>query len=188
MGLALVLAGCQAPPSPALRAFGDSEYWVTLEDMDYRVGSTTSVITVKKGFVTDFASIPQPLRFFGLSPYGRYSRAAVLHDFLYWDQRCTKDQSDRLFAIAMRESGVGPMTVWFFYNGVHLGGAGAWRDNAEQRRAGLPRFVPDGYLKPDDPNLDWPTYRRMLASRGVRAQPPGPDPEYCRLGDSLAVP
>ena len=73
----------QTPPSPAVRAFGDNKFWIVVEDMPYVIGSTTERIVVPKGFVTDFASIPQPLWALGLSPHGQYSRAAIVHDYLY---------------------------------------------------------------------------------------------------------
>lgn len=85
----IVIAGCQAlqpPPSPAVRAFGDNKFWVTIEPMNYVIGNTNDRIAVPKGFVTDFASIPQGLWSLGLSPHGRYGRAAVIHDYLYWSQ------------------------------------------------------------------------------------------------------
>lgn len=78
---ATVLTGFQIPPSPAVRAFGDNKFWITVEDMPYVIGSTSERIVVPKGFVTDFASIPQPLWSLGLSPHGQYSRAAVIHDY-----------------------------------------------------------------------------------------------------------
>ena len=94
--VATVSWGQQTPPSPAVRAFGDNKFWITVEDMIYVIGSTSERIVVPKGFVTDFASIPQPLWSLGLTPDGQYSRAAVVHDYLYWSQGCTRAQSDRL--------------------------------------------------------------------------------------------
>jgi hypothetical protein len=108
---AALVAGCQAPPSPAVRAFGDNRFWITVEDMVYVIGSTQDRIVVPKGFVTDFASIPQGLWSLGLGPQGRYSRAAVVHDYLYWSQGCTRAQADRLMVIAMKESRVGKFDV-----------------------------------------------------------------------------
>jgi Protein of unknown function (DUF1353) len=83
----------QTPPAPLVRPFGDNADWVTAEDMVYTIGATTEKIVVPKGFVTDFASIPRPLWSLGLSPHGQYSRAAVIHDFLYWAQGCSRTQS-----------------------------------------------------------------------------------------------
>ena len=138
----------QTPPSPAVRAFGDNKFRITVEDMLYVIGSTNERIVVPKGFVTDFASIPQALWSSGLSPYGRYSRAAIVHDYLYWSQGCTRAQADRLLLIAMKESNVSAFNELIVYKGVDKGGKKAWTANAAERNAGLPRVVPEHYLRP----------------------------------------
>lgn len=38
--------------------------------------------TIKRGYITDLASVPKPLWWL-IPPYGTYSRAAVLHDLLW---------------------------------------------------------------------------------------------------------
>jgi hypothetical protein len=161
---------------------------MTAEDMVYTIGTTTERIIVPKGFVTDFASIPQPLWSFGLSPQGQYSRAAVIHDYLYWTQGCTRVQSDRLLLIAMKESGVGGFSEALIFQGVRKGGAGAWRDDTKERNQGLPRIVPAQYLKPDDPNIHWDAYRRFLIIKGVHDPAFPANPSYCKFGDSTKVP
>jgi hypothetical protein len=185
---AALVVGCRAPPSPAVRAFGDDKYSITVEDMEYIIGSTHERIVVPKGFVTDFASIPKALWSLGLSPHGQYSRAAIVHDYLYWSQGCTRAQADRLLVIAMKESKVGKFDEFAIYRGVSLGGAGSWNDNAKERSAGLPRIVPAQYLKPADPNVNWPTYRAMLAKQGVKDPPFPSNPSYCSYGNSTTVP
>ncbi len=185
---AISIAGCQAPPSPTVRAFGDNKFWVTVESMEYVIGSTSDRIVVPKGFVTDFASIPQALWSFGLSPQGQYSRAAVVHDYLYWSQGCTREQSDRLLLIAMKESKVGGFDEFLVYQGVNLGGQGPWDDNAKERKAGLPRVMPEKYLRPADPNMTWPSYRAFLVKDEVADPPFEQSPGYCAYGNSTKVP
>jgi hypothetical protein len=179
---------CAPPPSPLVRAFGDNKHWIVAEEMDYTIGSTDDMIAVPAGFVTDFASIPQPLWSLGLSPQGRYSRAAVIHDYLYWSQACTREQSDRLMVIAMKESDVGRFDEAIVYQGVKNGGASAWRENAREREAGLPRVVPPELREPEDPNMDWPTYRALLIEQGVEDPPFPRDQAFCAYGDSTEVP
>jgi len=178
----------QVPPSPAVRAFGDNKFWITVEDMTYVIGGTTQRIVVPKGFVTDFASIPHPLWSLGLSPHGQYSRAAVVHDYLYWSQACTRAQSDRLLVIAMKESSVSTFDEFLVYEGVDKGGTGPWNANAAERKAGLPRIVPEDYLRPADPNTSWPTYREMLVTQGVKDPPFEQNPTYCAYGNTTLVP
>ncbi len=191
LGLALVvsaLVACQAPPSPAIRAFGDNKFWITLEPMEYVIGSTQEKIVVPKGFVTDFASIPKGLWSLGLSPHGQYSRAAVVHDYLYWSQGCTREQADRLMVIEMKDSNVGKFDALVVYQGVNVGGGSSWNGNTEERQADLPRIVPEKYQRPADPNVDWPTYRAMLVKEGIKDPPFAQNPSYCVYGNSTKVP
>jgi hypothetical protein len=185
---ATVSWGQQIPPSPAVRAFGDNQFWITVEDMIYVIGSTSDRIVVPKGFVTDFASIPQGLWSLGLGPHGQYSRAAVVHDYLYWSQGCTQAQSDRLLVIAMKESRVSAFDEFLVYQGVDKGGSGPWNANAVERDAGLPRIVPETRLRPADPNITWPAYREMLVKEGVRDPLFEQSPLYCTYGDTTTVP
>ncbi|WP_157256633.1 DUF1353 domain-containing protein [Methyloversatilis discipulorum] len=188
LAAASILGGCQAPPAPTVRPFGDNKFWVIVEPLEYVIGKTSDRIVVPQGFVTDFASIPQSLWSLGLSPHGQYSRAAVIHDYLYWAQGCTREQSDRLLLIAMKESNVGKFDEFAVYQGVNLGGAGPWRDNATERANKLPRVLPEKYLRPYDPNMAWPAYRAYLVTEGVVDPPFEQGPPYCRYGDSSQVP
>jgi hypothetical protein len=161
---------------------------MTLEDMTYVIGSTKERIVVPKGFVTDFASIPRELWSFGLSPHGQYGRAAVIHDYLYWSQGCKREQADRLLVLAMKESNVGHWDTLAIYGGVDLGGVGAWTANSEERKNRLPRVVPERYLRPDDPNVLWSTYRAMLVTKHIVDPAFEQNPSYCKYGDSTNVP
>jgi hypothetical protein len=178
----------QTPPSPVVRAFGDNKFWIVAEDMVYVIGRTSDRIVVPKGFVTDFASIPQALWSFGLTSHGQYSRAAVVHDYLYWSQGCSREQADRLLVIAMKESSVSSFDEFLVYQGVDKGGAGPWEANAAERRAGLPRIVPENFLRPADPNTNWPTYREMLVNQGVKDPSFEQNPKYCAYGNTTVVP
>jgi hypothetical protein len=177
-----------APPSPDVRPFGNNREWVLTEDMVYVIGDTEAQIVVPKGFVTDFASIPKSLWSFGLSPHGQYSRAAVVHDYLYWAQPCTRDQADRLLVIAMKESSVGGFDEWAIYTAVDKFGGGPWKQNSKEREDGIPKVIPQAHLRPKDPNMSWKEYRSILARQGVRDPAFEIKPEYCKLGDSMLVP
>lgn len=196
--LALVIAGYlissqylqvkQAPPSPDVRPFGDNKEWVLTEDMVYILGNTDEKIVVPRGFVTDFASIPQSLWSFGLSPHGQYSRAAVVHDYLYWAQPCSRDQADRILVVAMKESQVGRFDEGFIYRGVSAFGSGPWQQNAQERAAGIPKVIPQEHLRPKDPNMTWKEYRTLLAAQGVRDPAFEINPAYCKYGEEMIVP
>lgn len=174
------------PPAPLL-PFADNKQWVLFDDMKYEVGGSGVVITVPKGFVTDFASIPQAFWSAGLSPNGLYSKAAVVHDYLYWTQTCSRAQADNLLMIAMKESGVSTGTRLLVYEGVRAGGEGAWSANARERASLMPRVVPAERMKFGALVL-WPDYRVDLAAAGV-ADPVFPaNPPYCQFGDTQDIP
>src|SRR5215472_755910 len=177
----------QAPiASPGLKAFADYRDWVLLEDLEYHIGETSLTITVPKGFVTDFASIPQPFWSLGLSPEGTYSKAAIVHDYLYWTQLCTRLQADNILMIAMKESRVPDGTRTLIYEGVRAGGSKAWADNEVERRQGLPKVIPAGALN-FGPLVLWRDYRAKLLAD--RVSDPAPRPQtYCAVGNTTDVP
>ncbi len=184
---ALLVTSCQTIPPPTVRPFADSHDWVLVESLTYQIGNSGLSITVPKGFVTDFASIPKPLWSLGLSPYGRYSKAAIIHDYLYWAQGCTKEQADNILMIAMKESGVSRFRAGTIYEGVHVGGRSSWAANAEERRRQLPRVIPSNYLDiPSD--ATWSEYRHTLEESKVKDPAFPSTPPYCKLGDSRDIP
>ena len=180
--------GVQQPiNAPLLKPFADNHDWVLFSDLDYRVGDSDITIRVPRGFVTDFASIPQAFWSAGLSPNGKYSKAAIVHDYLYWAQGCTRKQADNILMIAMKESGVDIATRTEIYEGVRLGGDTAWARNSSERSQQLPRILPDADLE-FGPTVLWPDYRQALAQKGVTDQPLPPQPAYCAVGDATDVP
>src|SRR5450755_1916345 len=137
----------QTPPSVPLLGVGNNRTWIVVTPLTYRIGDTTDKIVVPAGFVTDLASIPSA--FWGpplfMTPAGQYSRASIIHDYLYWTQKCTRDQADRLLVIAMKESRVSTFDELTIYEGVHVGGESAWNNNAKAASRGFPRILPDAY-------------------------------------------
>jgi hypothetical protein len=184
------VAIAQAPPTwkaenaPILQLFqGDGEHFVLREPLRYVIKRTGRAIIVPEGFVTDFASVPKWGRAV-ISPLGRHSVPAIVHDFLYWEQKCTREQADLILYDAMEEY----KSTWFekhtVYRAVRLGGQGAWDSNAADRKQELLRVLPPE-LSNLQPNTDWKEYRQAMFSRGVRAktlQSNGPSPPpYCLL-------
>ncbi len=172
------------PPSPLLQPFADGEDWMLQSPMVYIVGKTRPLIViVPRGFVTDFLSIPRPLRLL-LPKTGDYGDAAVVHDYLYWRQDCTRLQSDNIMAMGMMESGVPAVTLRTIQIGVRFGGDDGWEGNKRDRQAGLVRTVGPPF---DQVPLggSWNTYREWVrahgGSRGVEYPVP---PRICAMGDS----
>lgn len=174
-----------APGSPGVRPSGNNRAFILLEPMEYQVGTTEAVITIPAGFVTDYASIPRPLWSI-YSPHDQYSRAAIVHDYLYWSQLCTRTQSDNLFMIAMKESEVPETTRNKVYWGVRAGGESPWSQNTKERLAKKPRVVPVGE-KSFPPNWSWEMYRDYLIAKSVK-DPVFANGAFCTLGNSSDVP
>jgi len=174
-------------PPPIVKPFADSRDWMLVESVEYSIGNSGITIIVPKGFVTDFASIPQPLWSFGLSPYGRFSKAAIVHDYLYWKQDCTREQADNLLLIAMKESGVSRSQQNEIYLGVRAGGESAWESNRRDRTAGLIKIIPGDRLNfPYE--IKWPDYRKQLLDLGVKEPSSAETSSYCSFGNSTDVP
>jgi hypothetical protein len=109
--------------------------WITLS-REYEVGVGPHHIIVPAGTMTDFASIPR--LFWRLCPpWGLYSRAAIVHDYLYTEHayKCPdtgrligvdRRAADRIFLKLMLYSGVAPLLAKCLYAAVRLFGARAW--------------------------------------------------------------
>ena len=79
----------------------DGRNWELVRKFTYHIGAKYSrhIISVPKGFITDFASVP---RFFWFLPdWATYSKAPVLHDWLYQQKITTRKEADDLFFESM---------------------------------------------------------------------------------------
>jgi hypothetical protein len=91
----------------------------------YRSAKLSRSITVPEGFVTDFASVPRVLWNI-LPPLASYTRAAVVHDFLYVHNGMSRGDADAVLLEAMEITGVSRPTRMSIYLGVRLGGWKPW--------------------------------------------------------------
>jgi Protein of unknown function (DUF1353) len=134
-------ARAQQPIQPVpMTPFGGGQDSVLMSELAYRIGDTNHIIIVPAGFVTDFASTPRAI-WSVLPPTGRYQMAAIVHDFLYWEQQCTREQADSLLRVAMAESLVGPFKRDIIWRAVRDFGDGAWKANARAKADGQPRII-----------------------------------------------
>ena len=108
----------------------DGKTWIILSDFGYKVGDLGSgdVIDVPIGTYTDFASIPR-LLWTVFPRWGKYGNAAVIHDWLYWDQGRTRKEADDIFLEGMYQLQVPKWTRNTIYYAVRLFGFIAWRSN-----------------------------------------------------------
>jgi len=88
-------------------------------------------IHIKKGFITDFASVPQ-LFWNIVPPWGKYGKAAVIHDYLYTTHDFTKAQSDMIFLHGMEILGVVWWKAHIMYIAVKYFGKKAWNKGGKR--------------------------------------------------------
>ena len=87
-------------PYPLIVEFVDGKIWKLVEDFQY-IRDCGEVITVPKGFLFDFASIPRFCWGWIGSPTGEYGPAALIHDFLCLSPDCPIRKTDRIFLECM---------------------------------------------------------------------------------------
>jgi hypothetical protein len=176
-------AWAQQPIDPVdFRPFVDGRHWIVRQPLTYTIGVSNDSVTVPPGFVTDFASIPQALQSI-IRQNGLYLLPAVVHDYLYWKQTCTRAQSDQILLFAMLENKVRDFHRIAIYDAVKAAGGFAWDENARDRAGGLLRIIPPDRLR-IGANTLWPDYRLQLFRQGVVDGPDTPVPAtFCARGD-----
>ena len=106
--------------NPLVEQVGDRD-WEVAKPLIYR--GQTDEFTVPAGMPTDFASVPRVFVWF-LPRYGRYTKAAILHDYLWRyrvgdpSQPVTRRDADGLFRRVMRELGVPFLRRWIMWTAV----------------------------------------------------------------------
>ena len=164
------------------KPFVDGRNWIVRERLTYRIGISQDSLTVPVGFVTDLASIPPALQSF-IQQNGPSLLPAVVHDYLYWKQTCTRDQADQILLLAMIEHAVPEAQRFAIYQAVHFAGMFAWDENARSRKAGLVRILPPDRQK-IDANTLWPSYQQELLRQRVSDGPDTVIPAaFCRRAD-----
>lgn len=112
--------------TPLVLSPSDSGQEWTL-DSAFSYDSSVGTLTVPAGFVTDFASVPR-LFWNILPPFGRYGKAAIVHDYLYRTPGyVSRPVADALFLEAMKVLGVGRLIRYTMYLAVRAFGAGAYK-------------------------------------------------------------
>ena len=108
-------------PWPVMRLYSGGT-WELLEPLTYQ--GKVDPFVVHPGFRTDFASVP---RFFTsiIPRQGRYSMAAVLHDWAcvhgIREGRLSGRDADGIFRRIMREAGVPLVMRWLIWTAVRWG-------------------------------------------------------------------
>lgn len=97
-------------------------------------------VNVPLHFVTDLASIPS-IFYTLLPPDGPYTFAAIVHDWLYWNQGGTKSEADSTLKAGMIAFNVPAWKVTAIYDAVSKFGQMAWDSNAKAKAAGAGRVL-----------------------------------------------
>jgi hypothetical protein len=125
-------------------------------------GQNLPAVVVPSGFCTDLATIPQFFWSFGLPPTGRYAWAAIVHDFLYWDQTvATREQANEILYTAMLDSGVPTITreaINLAVSVIPFFSRRAWDRDTAAKQSGEKRFL--AIYPPRDRIVSWLDWSR----------------------------
>ena len=90
-----------------------------LDDLEY-TSEAGVTYKVPKGFETDFASVPKIIWFL-FPPFGKYTQAAVLHDWFYSGNGVeSREEADDLFYEAGLSSAMQKISMWIMWFFVRL--------------------------------------------------------------------
>jgi len=148
----------KAAGSLYLSRFADPIYFLT-EPITWKPNpgqESVPVVTVPVGFVTDFASIPR-IFWSVLPPDGKYTWAAIIHDYLYWTQVGSKATADSTLLYGMEDFGISTFVKTAIYEGVHLFGENAWQDNKRLKESGEKRILREF---PSNPTITWDIWKK----------------------------
>ncbi len=153
----------------AVTPLADGKTWVILLPFSYDVTEENSnnTVEVEVGFQTDFASVPR-LFWLILPRWGKYGNAAVIHDWLYWEQSRSRKEADFIMFEAMGILDVPAFKRYPIYWGIRLFGDLAWFRNKWDKQAEMNRVMELGSRdikcidKPDRPGLISRTFQHFF--------------------------
>ena len=103
----------------------NDEKWELITPLIYDSDVLKKQVVVPAGFTCDFASVPRlPLAY--LLAGGTATKAAVIHDWLYWNNGCTRAQADGVFEEAMKVTGIPLWRRKIMYWAVRMGAGSIW--------------------------------------------------------------
>lgn len=117
--------------APPLEQVSEKEF-LLLEDLVW--SAPRYELCVPAGFVSDLASVPWFLHFL-FPPYGRYTEAAIIHDWLYSVQYCTRGEADWIMVEVMRAHIPPPyyITRASFYGAIRAFGWAYWSKHSDEQ-------------------------------------------------------
>ncbi len=103
------------------------EKYKLLDNYYYEVNGY--IICVPRGFITDLASVPK-MFWTIFPPFGKYTPAAIVHDFLYSKYNNTginRTLADKIFLFIMKELKVNILKRYAMYKAVRIFGEPSWK-------------------------------------------------------------
>lgn len=145
--VALSVASCAINRPTVTQLIPEPALFMVAHPLRYATNDGRHAIVVPVGFITDLASIPRSL-WWWQAPHEGAMAPAIIHDYLYWEQSCTKDEADAVMYLAMLESGLAAFNANRVYDGIRTKRArDAWDSNKAARERGESRFLTEAYAK-----------------------------------------
>lgn len=115
--------------------------WILESEFVY-YSALIGTIRVPVGFATDFNSVPRV--FWWIMPKSQYGLAGLIHDWLYFEGRCSRELADMVFREALEALGAPGWKLKPMYWAVRAGGWRAW----DRYRAGRPASAHQAPVSP----------------------------------------
>src|SRR5262245_31220613 len=169
----VLLAGCAAivgrPTVTQLTI--DPPVFMLAYPLVYTTTDGKERIEVPRGFVTDLASIPRGL-WWWQAPHEATMAPAIVHDFLYWEQPCSKAEADAVMVLAMKHVGMSDFSIDGVYEGIRSKyGQQAWDRNRDARAGGEPRFFTEAFaMRLMSANVDPKATLRSIQDDAIRTR------------------
>jgi hypothetical protein len=145
VAIGFLLASCSITPPSVAQISPDPALFMVSYQLYYKTKNEHEIV-VPVGFITDLASIPSWLWWWE-SPHEGTMGPAIVHDYLYWQQQCTKDEADAVMYLAMNDVGIRSSKREVIYLGVRSEYARrAWDKNKLARENGELRFYTKKYF------------------------------------------
>lgn len=167
---AVLIAGCAVGRPHTVQLIPSVPLFGVTQPLRYETKDKAYAIEVPAGFITDLASMPPAARMWQ-SEAGISMSPAIIHDYLYWEQACAKDEADAVMYLALVEVGMPRADAIGFYGGVRSWkGKEAWLGNAALHASGESRFFKPAELdrlgKTPLDNRTWAELHNEAAQKG----------------------
>jgi hypothetical protein len=110
-------------PQPIIQPLSDGIRWVLVEP--YTLQTDEGSITAPPGYITDLASTPRCIWWI-FPPFGTYTGAAVIHDWLYTNELYTRKIDDDIFYDISRLGGTPVWKAYWMYLNLRWFGWVGW--------------------------------------------------------------